>query len=110
MHEARARGFDLPPDVVALEDSLASPAFRGRGVAPSAWAMIADTYGERGKRWMITKVAVENTASRRAVEKAGFREVGIMQIVYRDWRTRIRVLPIAGAEREHLWLTRLDRG
>src|SRR4051794_21556654 len=40
--EARGGGIRPPAEVVILEDSLSSPAFRGRGIAPAAWATIAD--------------------------------------------------------------------
>jgi RimJ/RimL family protein N-acetyltransferase len=38
---------------------------------------------------MVTKVEVENTPSRRAVEKAGFREAGIMRFRRRPWRSAV---------------------
>jgi RimJ/RimL family protein N-acetyltransferase len=109
MAEARGRGVDLPDDVVVLEDSISSPLFRGRGIAPAAWAGLADRYAAEGRRWMYTKVNEDNGPSRRAVEKAGFRDVARMQVVRRDVRTRIRVVTGDGAP-EHRWLARFERG
>jgi hypothetical protein len=39
---------------------------------------------------LITKVEVENTPSRRAVEKADFRAASVMQLRRRGWRERVR--------------------
>jgi len=84
----------LPSDTVCLEDSEAAPAARGRGIAPAAWAAIADAVAAEGKRWIITKVTVENTSSRRAVEKAGFEEVALMHFRRRGPRSRTWLDPI----------------
>ena len=109
MRGVKGGGIKLPPAVAVLEDSLSSSAFRGRGVAPAAWASIADHHRDEGARWMYTKVHIENTASRRAVEKVGFREVARMKVVTRNWRTQIRVLPSAEAS-GHDWLAGFARG
>ena len=109
MHDAKGGGIKLPPAVAVLEDSLSSSAFRGQGVAPAAWTAIADYYRRNGACWMYTKVQVKNTASRRAVEKAGFREVARMHVVRRNWRKQVRVLPSEEAGR-HDWLVALARG
>ena len=77
---ARGDWLDLPADTICLEDSGTSPDFRGRGVAPAAWSAIADALAERGFRTMLTKVAVDNEPSRRAVAKAGFGEAAAMQV------------------------------
>lgn len=68
----------LPASIVCLEDSVTSIDYRGRGVAAAAWTMIAETLHGQGVHSMITKVGEDNKASRRAVEKAGFVEVGAM--------------------------------
>ena len=47
--------------------------------------------GTRGSTHMITKVGVENEASRKAVAKAGFREIGVMRLVKRGPRKRTTV-------------------
>ncbi len=69
----------LPQGVVCLEDSVTSPDFRGRGVAPAAWSSLAQQLAGEGQSTIITKVGEENTASRRAVTKAGFRPFGTMR-------------------------------
>lgn len=68
----------LPEGTVCLEDSVAHADARGRGIAPATWTTVAARLAAEGKRQMITKVAVENTPSRRAVEKIGFASVAIM--------------------------------
>ena len=68
--------LELPADTVVLEDSATTPRARGRGIAPGAWTAIADSLRDEGLAHMITKVGVENEASRKAVAKAGFRESG----------------------------------
>lgn len=87
---ARDAWLELPDGVVCLEDSHASPAVRGRGVAPGAWCALADDLQAQGIDTMITKVGAENVASRRAVEKAGFREVLPMSVrrIGPVWRAR----------------------
>lgn len=109
MGGARGGGVDVPAEAIVLEDSLSSPAFRGRGVAPAAWSGLADHYRDQGLRRMYTKVNVDNGPSRRAVEKAGFRGVGRMQHVQRDWRTFIRVVLMDG-DPAHQWLRAFARG
>jgi RimJ/RimL family protein N-acetyltransferase len=74
-----ARDVALPDGVVLLEDSVSSPAFRGRGVAPAAWAAIARRQRAQGRHTMVTKVRVENAAVRRALDKAGFEACATMR-------------------------------
>ena len=79
----------LPPATVCLEDSITSPDYRGRGLAPSAWTTLAaELEREGGLESMITKVAVENVPSRKAVIKAGFEEVALM--TFDSWGPRRR--------------------
>ena len=42
---------------------------------------------------IITKVAADNTASRRAVEKAGFAPVAVMTLTRRAFRARVTLVP-----------------
>jgi L-amino acid N-acyltransferase YncA len=85
--------LDLPSGVACLEDSQTSPAARGRGIAPAAWDTLGAELAGEGVRTLITKVGVENAPSRRAVEKAGFREIALMEHRRRGpWRrTRVHV-------------------
>ena len=85
MIAARRGWLPLPKDVVCLENSLTLPAFRGRGIAPRTWSVIAARHAAEGRKQMVTKVEVENIPSRRAVEKAGFKEVGLMHFRRRPW-------------------------
>ncbi len=81
----------LADQMVCLEDSVVSGAARGRGIAPSAWAAIADVLTNEGKGRIITKVEVENKPSRRAVEKAGFEPVAVMHFKRLGPRSRTRI-------------------
>jgi GNAT superfamily N-acetyltransferase len=98
----------VPPEIVMLEDSIANPEFRGRGVAPGAWTEIADYNAEHGMTTMITKVGVENDASRRAVEKAGFRGVALMHQSGPVWRPRLEI-EFTDPDPQHEWLAALNR-
>ena len=88
--------LELPPGTVCLEDSATSPRARGRGVAPGAWTGIADSLRDEGIEHMITKVGVENAPSRKAVTKAGFRELGVMRLVKRGPRKQT-TMTLSGA-------------
>ena len=83
--------LDLPAVTVVLEDSATTPRARGRGIAPGAWTAIADSLRDEGLAHMITKVGVENEASRKAVAKSGFREIGVMRMVKRGPRKQTTV-------------------
>jgi len=69
----------LPLRTACLEDSVTSTLARGKGIAPAAWTAIADILGTEGFESMITKVTTDNVPSRKAVEKAGFREIAVMR-------------------------------
>lgn len=69
----------LPEGAACLEDSVTSRAARGRGIAPGAWTLICDQLREAGYTALVTKIETENAASRRAVEKVGFRPVAVMR-------------------------------
>lgn len=84
----------LPSDSVVLEDSVTAPAARGRGIAPQAWTAIAGVLAEQGVARMLTKVEVANTASRKAVLKAGFEELAVMDFARTGPRSSTRVRPL----------------
>lgn len=86
--------LELPAGTVCLENSATSPDHRGRGVAPAAWSGIADRLAARDVAAMITKVAVDNTASRRAVTKAGFTEIALMRLLRLGRRKLVHVRPM----------------
>jgi hypothetical protein len=98
----------LPDNVVGLEDSIAAKSARGRGIAPATWAMLGDRQAAAGKRWILTKIDVDNRASRVAIERAGFEEAALMRIVWRDWRTVIRIALPPGSP--HGWIADLEQG
>lgn len=77
----------LPEDTVCLEDSVTAPDYRGRGLAPAGWARVAQRLTEQGVSRIITKIEEQNIASRRAVEKIGFRETAVMDLE-RVWMMR----------------------
>jgi ribosomal-protein-alanine N-acetyltransferase len=67
--------------------------FAGRGVMPTAVALVVDhCFTELGLHRVEVNIRPENRASRRVVEKLGFRAEG----------TRERFLHIAGDWRDHL--------
>lgn len=67
--------------------------FAGRGIMPTALAMVIDhSFGDAGLHRVEANIRPENVASRRVVEKLGFRLEG----------TRERYIHIAGAWCDHL--------
>jgi ribosomal-protein-alanine N-acetyltransferase len=67
--------------------------FAGRGIMPTALAMVVDhCFTSAGLHRLEANIRPENAASRRVVEKLGFRLEG----------TRARYIHIAGAWRDHL--------
>jgi ribosomal protein S18 acetylase RimI-like enzyme len=77
---ARQGWLDLPPRTVALEDSVTSPAFRGRAIASAVWAAVAEALIAVGVDAIVTKVEETNLPCWRAVERVGFRAVASMQL------------------------------
>jgi [ribosomal protein S5]-alanine N-acetyltransferase len=67
-------------------------AYAGRGVIPTALALVVDHCFAMGLHRIEVNIRPENAASRRVVEKLGFRQEGI----------RARMLHIDGAWRDHL--------
>jgi ribosomal-protein-alanine N-acetyltransferase len=68
-------------------------AVAGRGVMPTAVALVTDhCFGPVGLHRVEVNIRPENTASRRVVEKLGFREEGL----------RRKFLHIAGEWRDHI--------
>lgn len=79
LRAARGGWMSLPDEVACLEDSVTAAGSRGRGVAPAAWAVVARAARAEGAAALVTKVGEGNSSSRRAVEKAGFRQVALMR-------------------------------
>jgi len=91
MIAARGGWLALPEGAVVLEDSVAAPIARGRGIAPRTWSHIAGVLATDGVARMLTKVETANAPSRRAVTKAGFTEVAVMRLRRRGPFTRVAV-------------------
>ena len=68
----------LPDGVVCFEDVQTVADMRGRGIAPAAFAAVADSLAEAHVEQVVAKIAVQNEASIRAFEKAGFQQVSVM--------------------------------
>lgn len=107
---ARGGGAALPPTAVLLDDALASPDFRGRGVAPASMAGIADRLAERGLDAVYTKVDITNAPSMKAMLKTGFREVGSMHLVRTRGRFTTTVALDGAASDGDRWLLELAQG
>lgn len=84
----------LPDGAACLEDSITSAAARGRGIAPGAWTLICDELREDGFTTLVTKIETDNAASRRAVEKVGFREIAVMDHRRLAMHSRTAVRPL----------------
>lgn len=95
--------ISLPPGVVFLEDSITSPAYRGRRVAPAAWAAIGDSLAESGFTSMVTKVEDTNTAVKMAMIKSGIRELATVRCTRKGPLRRCAVQPAPDADAR--WLT-----
>jgi GNAT superfamily N-acetyltransferase len=87
--------LQLPAGIACLEDSVAAPLARGKGIAPASWTAIADILATEGFESMITKVTTDNAPSRKAVQKSGFREIGVMRLTRMGPRRRV-VLSASG--------------
>jgi RimJ/RimL family protein N-acetyltransferase len=89
---AQGGWLELPDNTACLEESMTSEAYRGRSVAPGAWTLIADELaGDPGLMRLVTAVEEENAASRAAVAKVGFAEIGRARTAKRGRRLSVRV-------------------
>ncbi|MGA0604322.1 GNAT family N-acetyltransferase [Caulobacter sp. KR2-114] len=68
------------------------PAFRGRGLAARALALLVDALGQSGIATVEAHIDPDNLASRRTAERAGFEEAGL--VTETEWTgetvTRVR--------------------
>lgn len=90
---AAGRSLALPPDTVCLEDSVTAAAHRGHGIAGAAWSAIARGLHQDGLKVLITKVAVDNVPSRKAVEKVAFVAAEVMHLRRRGVVEHVAVEP-----------------
>ena len=63
----------LDDDTALLEGAFTPAAFRGKRIMSAAMAHIAEQAGSVGARYVVTFVGVDNTASLKGCERAGFR-------------------------------------
>lgn len=89
---ARGGWLELPEGTVCLEDSMTAPVYRGLAVGPVAWSQIGGILAGEGVGAMVTKIDRDNVASRRAVQKIGFKEIASM--------THVRIGPWSSVEVE----------
>lgn len=83
--------FTLPTGVLGIEDSITNPAFRGKSLGPAAVAAVLVALREEGAGTLITKVAVDNAASHRAVQKLGMSKVALCDLTRVGPVRRVRV-------------------
>jgi RimJ/RimL family protein N-acetyltransferase len=96
VYAAEGGWLQLPERTACLEDSVTSPLARGKGIAPASWCSIADALGQENFDVLITKVATDNAPSRKAVEKAGFREIAVMDMTRIGPSRRVAVACMGG--------------
>lgn len=105
---ARKGGVLMPQGTAFLDDSILSPAFRGRSIPVSAWSGVGDALEARGFGAIMVKVDVTNTGALWAFKRVGFREVARMNIEHRGLRHRIRIRLTVDDE-SNSWLAALER-
>ncbi len=99
---ARGGLMRLPEGVVCLEDSVTGRDFRGRGLAPAVWSILADEEQRRGTRTIVTRIGEENVPSRRAILKAGFAEVAFVVHTRRLASEHVSARSLGGATGDHV--------
>ena len=87
----------LPRDLRGLEYSFTVEAHRGRGLAPAVWSELSDRLQAASITGLVTKVGLNNGASRRAVEKAGFLVIAHVRVARRRGRLRVDVKEASGS-------------
>ena len=92
---ARGGWKDLPPRTVCLEGVVTDAGYRGRGIAPAAWSLIAKSLKSDGIRTIAIKVEEQNRSMRRAVQKAGFREMAVTDFRQVAGLCRVQVVPFS---------------
>ena len=70
---ARLKGFPvLAPHQALLENAYTPPAWRGFGIMSAAMALIAERAADIGARHVLTFVGLDNIASLKGCQRAGF--------------------------------------
>jgi len=92
----------LPRDTVCLEDSMTAPAARRQEIASAAVSGVFDALAREGRRFLLTKVAVDNVPTRRAAEKMGFEALALMRFRRVGPFARTSLKEVEGARRAAL--------
>lgn len=79
---------------------MTSVQFRGQGIARRSGTVVS-SLRTRGRLAVVTKVAVSNTPSRRAVEKAGFLPLAVVDLRRVLLHRRVTV---TATDRDASWL------
>ncbi len=70
--------LDLSPDEANIYGLYVDPAFRGHAISPAGSVAMLRHLRDAGFRRVVTTVLPENFASRRSVEKTGYRAYGMV--------------------------------
>lgn len=95
---ARGGWMEVPRPAVSLEGSVTSPHFRGRSIAPAVWSRLADGLAAEGVPALLTTIAADNAAVRRALEKVGFAEIARVHLRRTGPRVTVRVVASPGSD------------
>jgi len=100
----RLKGFpQLAADQALLENAYTPPAYRGLGIMSAAMALIAEHAPEVGGRHVLTFVGLDNVASLKGCQRAGFHPLILHESVRVGFglirRDRFATLPEADPRR-----------
>ena len=85
----------LKPDTALLEGAYTPAAHRGKGIMPAAMAQIAERADRLGARYVITFVGIDNVASLKGCERAGFQPYAVRTERFRFLRRRVTIEPLS---------------
>jgi RimJ/RimL family protein N-acetyltransferase len=72
MGQAAGGWLNMPEGTAFLEHSVTAADFRGKGIAPAAWAAIAERLRDDQVRTLVTKVTEDNVVTQKSLAKVGF--------------------------------------
>jgi GNAT superfamily N-acetyltransferase len=106
-----SREIQLAPDEVYAYESFTAPGFRGSNVPAARSAYMRQTLHRLGYRRSVVVVAPENRPAYRAVEKAGYRRVGLLRTIWiGKWQQQFgRVLVLDASTASPLPVKRITR-
>lgn len=85
---------DLKQGEALLEGAFTVPGYRGRGLMPATIARIANLLRCQGIRRLVTFVYTDNTASLKAIRKAGFEPRALRTTHWRLFRRKVTFSPL----------------